>query len=284
MNRFGNTLRTFFFLGLLTLLVMLVGQLVGGRSGLLVAFAFAMVMNFVSYWFSDRMVLAMYRARPASPEEYPALHRMVGDLARRAGLPAPRIYIIPQEAPNAFATGRNPRHAALGVTEGILRILSPEELEGVLAHELAHVDNRDILVGSIAATMAGVIMYLAQMLQFAAFFGGGRSDDDEGGGVLGLLVTIIFAPLAAMLIQMAISRSREYGADSTGARLAGQPFGLAGALEKLARASEVVPMEASPATSHLFIVKPLSAGGLMSLFSTHPPIEERVRRLRSLNY
>ena len=281
MGLFGNKTKTFLLLGLLTVIIMMLGQAMGGRQGMVIAFLFASVMNFFSYWYSDRIVLKLYRAREAGREEYPELHRMVEDLSRRAGLPVPGIYIIPQDSPNAFATGRDYRHAALGVTQGILKMLNREELEGVLAHELSHVKNRDTLIGTVAATMAGAIMLLARFAQWAAIFGGG--DDDDGGG-LGLLAAAIVAPIAAIFIQMAISRSREYLADSTGVRIAGQPFGLAGALEKLGAASSRVPMKGDPSTSHLFIVNPLRGSGLMKLFSTHPPMEERIRRLRTMNY
>lgn len=282
MSAFGNGLRTFVLLAALMVMVMAVGGLLGGRGGMLVALVVAAAMNLISYWFSDRMVLAMYRAREASREAYPELYRTVESLARRAGMPMPRVFVIPQESPNAFATGRNPEHAAVAVTEGILRLMTQAELEGVLAHEMAHVKNRDILVATLAATLAGAIMYLARMAQFSAFFGGGR-DDDNRGGALGLLVAVVVAPIAALLVQMAISRSREYLADGTGARLAG-PQGLAGALEKLGLASRAIPLPANPATSHLFIVKPFSGAGLMSMFSTHPPIQERIRRLREREY
>jgi len=251
---------------------------------MLIAFILAMIMNFGSYWFSDKIVLAMYRAKELSRSEAPEIHRMVEELAQHGGLPKPRIYLIPSDTPNAFATGRNPEHAVVAVTNGIVRLLEPEELKGVLAHELGHVKNRDILIGSIAATLAGVVMMLASMARFAAIFGFGGSDDDDGGGNIFVLILMsILAPLAAMLIQMAISRSREYLADETGARLAGNPRSLASALEKLAYASQRIPMQqASPATAHMFIVNPLRGGGFTRWFSTHPPVEERVRRLRAL--
>ncbi len=284
MKGIGNSFRTFLLLGVLTVMIMLVGEMVGGRHGLYAAFIIAAVMNFFSYWFSDKVVLALYGAKEADRTGQAELYRLVEALARRADIPMPKVYVMPQESPNAFATGRNPGHAAVAVTEGILRLMSREELEGVLAHELSHVKNRDILVASIAATLAGVIMYLGRMLQFSAFFGGGRSDDDDRGGALGLLVAAVLAPIAALMVQMAISRSREYMADSTGARIAGQPYGLASALEKLSAASRMIPMAANPATQHIFIVKPLSGSGLLNMFSTHPPIEERVRRLRSREY
>ena len=280
----ANQLRTGILLTALTALIILIGRMFGGNQGMIIAFIFAMVMNFSSYWFSDKIVLAMYRAKELSPSEAPEIHRMVEELAQRGELPKPRIYMIPSETPNAFATGRNPEHAVVAVTSGIVRLLEPEELKGVLAHELGHVKNRDILIGSIAATLAGVVMMLASMARWAAIFGFGGGDDDDGGGnILVLIAMSIVAPLAAMLIQMAISRSREYLADETGARLAENPRSLASALEKLASASQRIPMQqASPATAHMFIVNPLSGGGFSRWFSTHPPVEERVRRLRSL--
>jgi heat shock protein HtpX len=239
-------------------------------------------MNFFSYWYSDKIVLRMYRAQEVTEREASELYHMVRELVQRANLPMPKVYLIPQEAPNAFATGRDPEHAVVAVTEGLLRIMDREELQGVLAHELAHVKNRDILIGSIAATMAGAIMMLASMARWGAMFGFGRSDDEEGGGggVIGLIVMSILAPLAAMLIQMAISRSREYLADTTGARFAGRPEGLASALEKLGAYSGRIPMDANPSTAHMFTVNPLSGRSLMQLFSTHPPLEERIARLR----
>jgi heat shock protein HtpX len=254
---------------------------------MVMAFVLAMVMNFGSYWFSDRIVLAMYRAQPVDEASAPGLYRIVRGLVTRAGLPMPRVYIIPEEAPNAFATGRNPQHAAIAVTEGILRIMSEDEIEGVLAHELSHVQNRDTLIMAIAATLAGAITYMAHMAQWAMIFGGGRRDSDEegsgGGGLVGGLLMIVLAPIAATLIQLAVSRSREFQADATGARIAGQPWGLAKALEKLEMASKVAaPMQATPATAHLFIVNPLAGGGWTTLFMTHPPIVERVARLRAM--
>jgi heat shock protein HtpX len=243
-------------------------------------------MNFFSYWFSDKIVLRMYNAQEVGPQESPELYGMVQELCRRANLPMPKVYLIPQEAPNAFATGRNPEHAAVAVTEGLLKLMKREEIMGVLAHELAHVRNRDILIGSIAATMAGAIMMLADMARWSAIFGGGRRDGEEGGGGggLGLILMSILAPLGAMLIQMAISRSREYMADATGASFAGTPEGLARALEKLGAYSKRLPMNASPSTAHMFIVNPLSGRSLMSLFSTHPPLEERIARLRGQHF
>jgi heat shock protein HtpX len=254
---------------------------------MLIALVMAAAMNFFSYWFSDKIVLRMYNAREVGPHDGPELYGMVQELCRRAGLPMPKVYVIPQEAPNAFATGRNPEHAAVAVTEGLLQRMNREEAMGVLAHELAHVKNRDILIGSIAATMAGAIMMLADMARWSALFGGGHRNQEEGGGGgggLGLILMSIIAPLAAMLIQMAISRSREYLADATGAGFAGTPEGLARALEKLGAYSKRLPMDASPATAHMFIVNPLSGRSLMSLFSTHPPLEERVARLRGQRF
>ncbi|MGO9372761.1 MAG: zinc metalloprotease HtpX [Syntrophobacteraceae bacterium] len=281
----GSTIRTTLLLAALTVLILWIGKMIGGQGGMFVAFILAVIMNAGSYWFSDKIVLAMYRAQPIEESQAPQVYQIVRGLTSEAHLPMPRIYMIPQEAPNAFATGRNPENAVVAVTEGIMRILTPAELKGVLAHELGHVKNRDILVSSIAATLAGAIMFLASMARWAAIFGGfrGDSDEDSGGGILGLIVTAILAPIAATLIQLAISRSREYLADETGARLAHNPEGLARALEKLAVASERIPMAANPSTAHLFIVNPLSGQALAGLFSTHPPIEERIRRLRSMS-
>ncbi len=278
----SSQIKTGLLMGLLTALILLLGQAAGGPGGLAVAFVLALVMNGVSYWFSDKIVLAMYRGREVSPADAPALHRLVEELAHNAGLPKPRVYVLPSQTPNAFATGRNPRHAAVAVTEGILRLLSPEELRGVLAHELGHVRNRDILTQSVAAVMAGVIMMIANMLKWTAIFGGGRSNDEGGGGPFGALALAIVAPLAAMLVQMAISRTREFEADKAGAQISGTPLSLASALGKLSSASQRLPMqEGNPATAHMFIVNPL-AGGLAGLFSTHPPVEERIRRLQSM--
>jgi heat shock protein HtpX len=248
------------------------------------AFVLAIGMNFFSYWFSDKIVLKMYRAKEVNQDESPEIYRIVEKLTQRANLPMPRIYVIPQEAPNAFATGRNPEHAVVAVTEGLLKLMNRDEIEGVLSHELAHVKNRDILIGSIAATMAGAIMIIANMARFAAFFGGGSRDGERGGGMggIGLLAMSIIAPIAAMVVQMAISRSREYHADESGASFAGKSDGLASALQKLGSYSKRLPMQASPQTAHMFIVNPLSGKSLMSLFSTHPPLEERIARLRGL--
>ncbi|MBI2218740.1 MAG: zinc metalloprotease HtpX [Candidatus Rokubacteria bacterium] len=278
----GNMFKTALLLGLLTAMLVLIGGAVGGRQGMMIAFIFALAMNFASYWFSDKIVLSMYRAHPIEESQAPGLHAMIRRLAQRAGIPMPRVYLIPVDTPNAFATGRNPEHAAVAVTEGIMRILNEDELEGVLAHELAHVKNRDVLISTVAATLAGAITYLAHMAQWAAFWGGGRSDDEEGGSPAAMILMAILAPIAAMLVQMAVSRAREYQADATGARLAGRTYGLAAALGKLHMASQAVPLQANPATAHLFIVNPLTGRSLMMLFSTHPPIEERIARLRSM--
>lgn len=267
-----NVIKTTLLLGVLSGLFLAVGGLMGGNQGLVIAFAFAAVMNFGSYWFSDKIVLRMYKAQEVEPGH--RLHRLTERLVGRAGLPMPKVYVIPSESPNAFATGRNPEHAAVAATEGILRLLDDQELEGVMAHELAHVKNRDILISSIAATIGAAIILLSR---FALFFGGGR---DRGANPVALIATIILAPLAAMMIQAAISRSREFGADRGGAEIAGRPDGLAGALRKLEQGRQRRPMqEANPATAHMFIVKPFSGKGVLSLFSTHPPTEQRVARL-----
>jgi heat shock protein HtpX len=262
---------------------MFVGGMLGGQNGMVIALVMAGCMNFVSYWFSDKMVLRMYNATEIDPQSEPGLFSIVSELAEKAGLPMPKVYIIPQDSPNAFATGRNPSNAAVAVTEGIMKLMSREEIKGVLAHELAHVKNRDILIGTIAATMAGAVMMLANMAKWSAMFGGYRShNDDEGGSIIGVIVTAIVAPFAAMLIQMAISRSREYLADETGAQIAGSPNGLANALEKLDSYSTRIPMDAEPATAHMFISNPFSGRNIFNWFSTHPPIEERVARLRNM--
>jgi heat shock protein HtpX len=284
-----NGFRTTILLAMLTALVVWIGQMFGGPNGAMMALLFAGAMNFISYWFSDKIVLKMYRAQEITANDDPELFGIVQELAGRGGLPMPKVYIIPEEAPNAFATGRNPEHAAVAVTQGIRRILNKRELAGVLGHELSHVKHRDILISSIAATLAGAISYLAQMAQFAAIFGGGRSRDDEGGGgggMFGLLFMMIVAPIAAMLIQMAVSRSREYMADDGGAKLSGDPLALASALRKLHMGAQNIPLDASPATqnatAHMFIVSPLSGGGFASLFSTHPAMEERIARLEAM--
>lgn len=277
----GNQFKTAVLLAALTAFIIMIGGMMGGRQGMIIAFILAGGMNFFSYWYSDRLVLRMYRAQEVNASQAPELYGMVTRLSRNAGLPMPRVYVIPQDTPNAFATGRNPEHAVVAVTEGLMKLMDPGEIEGVLAHELGHIKNRDILIGTIAATMAGAIMMLASMARWAAIFGGGRGDDDEGGmGGLGLIVMSLLAPVAAMIIQMAISRSREYLADATGAAIAGRPDGLADALEKLGAYSQRRPMQANPSTAHMFIVNPLSGRSFQSLFSTHPPIEERVSRLR----
>ncbi len=279
----SNIFKTAMLLAVLTAMLVLIGGAFGGRQGMLMAFVLALLMNLASYWFSDKIVLAMYGARPIDETQAPGLYAIVRRLTTRAGLPMPRVYLIPTDTPNAFATGRNPHHAAVAVTEGIMRILNDEELEGVLAHELAHVKNRDVLISTIAATLAGAITYLAHMAQWAAMFGGRSSDDEErGGNPLALILMAVLAPLAAMLVQLAVSRAREFQADATGARVAGRPRGLAQALEKLERANEAAPMAANPSTAHLFIVNPLGRNVLMRLFSTHPPIEERIARLRAM--
>ena len=276
-------LRTTLLLGAMTGLIMAIGQFMGGSGGLMIAFVFAVIMNFSSYWFSDKIVLRMYGAQEATEAQAPRLHSIVHNLTVRAGLPMPKIYVIPSEGANAFATGRNPSHAAVAVTEGIMRLMDERELTGVLAHELAHVKNRDILISSVAATLAGVIMMLANMAQWTAIFGGFRGDDDDdGGGFIGMMAMAFLAPLAASIIQMAISRTREFAADKIGAEMCGDPMGLASALSKLGLASERVPMDASPQTAHFFIVNPLGGQSFARFFSTHPPLEERISRLRSM--
>ena len=281
-----NYFKTTILLIALTLLLVWVGSMFGGRQGAVYAFAIAMGMNFFSYWFSDKIVLRMYGAREVSDQESPVYYGIVKELVDRAGLPMPRTYIIPTQAMNAFATGRNPGHAAVAVTEGMLNSLSREELRGVLGHELAHVRNRDILISTIVATIAGAVMMLANMARWASIFGGygGRNDEEEGsgGGGFAILFLAILAPIAALLIQMAISRSREYAADKGGAQLTGSPLGLASALEKLQQAAMVRPMDAGQTTAHLFIVNPLSGRSFAAIFSTHPPIEERIKRLRAM--
>jgi heat shock protein HtpX len=271
----GNTFKTALLLTSLTLLLMFIGGYFGGERGLVMGLILAGVMNFGCYFFSDKIALATYRAQPVTREQLPRAYQVVERLTQKAGLPMPKIYVIPTDSPNAFATGRNPQHSSVAVTEGILNLLNDEELEGVLAHELGHVNNRDILISSVAATLAGAITYLAR---FAMFFGGGSRDERRGGG-LGALVMIILAPIAAMLIQLAVSRSREYQADQTGAQLTGNPYALASALAKLDAYSERIPMAATPSTAHLFIIQPLLGVNLGNLFSTHPPIAARIERL-----
>ena len=277
-----NNIKTLFLLVTMTLILIWAGAAMGGKQGMTLALIFALGMNFFAYWFSDKIVLKMYRAKEVTEAEAPELYGTVRRLAQKAEIPMPRVYIIDQEQPNAFATGRNPQHAAVAVTTGIMRILSQEELQGVIGHELAHVKHRDILISTIAATIAGAISFLAQMAQWAMIFGH-RGDDDEGGSPIAAFVMMIVGPIAAMIVQMAISRSREYVADEGGARIAGNPRYLSGALRKLHRASQKIPMDANPATSHMFIVNPLSGGGILKLFSTHPPIEERISRLESMS-
>jgi heat shock protein HtpX len=273
----ANGMKTVLLLGALSGLLLVIGDLIGGANGLVIAFVIAAVMNLGSYWFSDKIVLRMYRAQEVSAGH--PLHSIVARLAQRASLPMPKVYIIPDASPNAFATGRNPSHAAVAATQGIMQVLSEHELEGVIAHELAHVKNRDILISSVAATIAAAIVMVARMAGYAAMFSGGRDDNREGGNPLAMLAMMIVAPLAAMLIQAAISRSREFAADAGGAAIAGTPYGLADALRKIDAASKRVPLDANPATAHMFIVKPFSGAGLMSLFSTHPPTEARIQAL-----
>jgi heat shock protein HtpX len=270
----SNTVKTAMLLGALSALLLLIGEALGGAQGLVLGFLFAAITNFVSYWFSDKIVLRMYGAREAEPDS--RLVRIVTELAQHAGLPQPRCYVIPEPSPNAFATGRNPEHAAVAATEGILQLLTDEELKGVLAHELAHVKHRDILTSSVAATLAAAIMMVSR---FAMFFGGARDDDRRGGNPIALIATVILAPIAAMLIQMAISRSREFDADAAGASMAGSPAGLVSALQKLEAASKAVPLDANPATAHMFIIKPFSVSGLAGLFSSHPPTSDRIEAL-----
>ena len=280
-----NTMKTFFLMALLTVLLVFVGNLLGGNNGMILAFIFAVAMNFGTYWFSDKLVLRMYKAQEMKPDDNPTLVRVTSELAQRAGLPMPKLYLIPSDQPNAFATGRDPHHAAVAVTDGILRTLSEDELRGVIAHELSHVKHRDILIGTVAATVAGAISMLAHMAQWALIFGGGRSSGDrDSGNPISAIAMIILAPIAAMMIQMAISRSREFLADEGAAELSGSPLSLAGALRKLDMNSKRIPMEATPATAHMFIVSPLRGGGFAKLFSTHPPVEERIERLERMVY
>lgn len=281
-----NTLKTALLMAFLTVLLVLIGGAIGGRGGMTMALLLAGGMNFFSYWFSDKIVLRMYGAEPLEEQDNPRFYGIVRRLAERAALPMPKVYVIQDDSPNAFATGRNPSHAAVAATTGIMRLLTDDELAGVMAHELGHVKNRDILISTLAATFAGAITYLAHIAQWGAMFGGGRSDDDEGGGMFGMFGMIfmaILAPIAAMLVQMAISRSREFGADAAGAHISGNPLSLAHALQKLELGSQQIPMNANAATAHMFIVNPLTGGGMMSLFSTHPPIPERVHRLEDIS-
>jgi heat shock protein HtpX len=274
----NNSLKTVLLLGLLSGILLVLGEALGGANGLVTAFGFAVVMNFVSYWFSDKIVLKMYRAQEVGPDH--RLSIMTRRLATQAHLPMPKVYVSPDASPNAFATGRNPSHAAVAATEGIMRLLNDQELEGVIAHELAHVKHRDILISSVAATVAAAIMMTARMAQFAAMFGGGGNRDERGGSnPIAMLATMILAPIAAMLVQAAISRSREFQADAGGAKIAGSPHGLINALRKLEMGSKQIPLDANPATAHMFIIKPFSAGGLLGMFSTHPPTEQRIQAL-----
>ena len=277
-----NFFKTTILLAVLTAILVFAGDAFGGRSGAMMALILAGIMNFGAYWFSDKIVLMMYRAKPVTDAEAPELYAITRDLTMKAGLPMPKVYIMDNDTPNAFATGRNPSHAAVAVTRGIMRLLSKEELTGVIGHELAHIQNRDILISTISATIAGAISYLAHMAQWAAMFGSSR-DDERGGNPIALIAMMIVAPLAAMIIQMAISRSREYGADEGGARITGNPLSLANALRKLEYANKRIPMAVpNEATAHMFIVSPLSGGSLLRLFSTHPPIEERIKRLEAM--
>ena len=279
----ANRAKTLLLLTLLTGLLLFIGEALGGRSGLVMALFFAFIMNFISYWFSDSIVLKMYGAREVTPAEMPELHGIIDELVQSAGLPKPKVCVVPEQAPNAFATGRNPEHSAVAVTEGILRVLSPQELKGVIAHELSHIKHRDTLISTVAATIAGAIMFLLRMAQWAWMFGGSRDDDNGGGNILASLLLIVVGPLAAMIIQMAISRSREFKADEEGARISHAPMALADALLKLEAYAHRVPMErATPTTSSFFIVNPLTGKGLLRLFSTHPSTEERVERLRQM--
>src|SRR5258707_1282463 len=271
----GNTFKTAFLLTALTLLLMMIGRAFGGQNGMMIALAVAVVMNFVSYFFSDKIALSMYRAKPVTREELPRAYQIVERLTQKIGLPMPKIYVIPTDSPNAFATGRNPKHASVAVTEGILNLLNDEELEGVLAHELGHVNNRDILISSVAATIAGAITWL----RYGAYFGGMGDRDDRRGGAMGGLLMLILAPIAAMMIQLWVSRTREYEADATGAHFTGNPYALASALTKLDAYSRRVPMMGTPSTAHLFIIQPLLGMSFGNLFSTHPPIAKRIERL-----
>jgi len=281
MNNLVNQFKTFILMSSLTILVVLIGSAIGGQSGMIMAFIFAIVMNGGSYWFSDKIALSMTKSRPITIEDNPELYAMVETLATNANIPMPKLYMIPSAQPNAFATGRNPNHSAVAVTQGLINLLNYDELEGVIAHELAHIKNRDVLISTIAAVMAGIITTMANWAQWALMFGGGNSDDDEAGSFLVALPVIILGPLAAMLVQMAVSRSREYLADSTGSNIAGKSRGLESALLKLEQTSKIIPMNVNPSASHMFIVNPLNSKHIVRLFSTHPPIEDRVRKLQS---
>ncbi|HPD20389.1 MAG: zinc metalloprotease HtpX [Pseudomonadota bacterium] len=277
-----NNLKTFLLMLVMTLILIGIGNILGGTQGMVIAFVLAAVMNFASYWFSDRIVLSMYRAKKIEEQDMPELYSTVRNLTQQASLPMPGLYLIDTPMPNAFATGRNPSHAAVAVTRGIVDLLDSRELSGVIAHELSHVKNRDILISTIAATFAGAVFILARMAQFAAIFGGGRGGRDSRGGVFSLLIVAIVAPLAAMIVRMAISRSREYQADASGAQISGDPLSLAGALRKLESGIQRSRAEVNPSTAHLFIVNPLKGGSILALFSTHPPMEERIRRLEHM--
>jgi heat shock protein HtpX len=280
-----NQAKTFFLMVVLTIIFVALGSVIGGQNGAMIALAVALVMNFVSYWFSDRIVLRMYRAREVSESEAPNLYSIIASLSQKASMPMPRIYMIENDSPNAFATGRNPEHGVVAVTTGIMRLLGREELEGVLAHELTHIKNRDILIQTVAAALAGAITWLGSMARFSLFFGGGRDDDDGGGNIFSVIIFSMLAAFAAMLIQLAISRSREYLADEGGANLTGNPLFLAGALKRLQQGVAFQPMaNANPSTAHMFIVNPFSARGVRALFSTHPPMEERIHRLEEMAY
>ena len=279
-----NSLKVWLLMGVLTILLVMMGSALGGRSGAMMFFLIALAMNFFGYYFSDKIAIKMTKSYPVSQSEAPELYEMIGRLSQRAGMPMPKLYVTPSDQPNAFATGRNPANSAVAVTEGIMRLLNKSEVEGVMAHELAHIKNRDVLVGTIAATFAGAISMIGNMLQWGAIFGMGRGDDEEegGAGIVGVIIMAIVFPIAAMIVQMAISRSREYGADATGAQIAGSTSGLANALLKLESAAQHIPMQVNPAASHMFIVNPLSGATLARLFSTHPPIQERVEKLRGM--
>ena len=281
MSTIANQFKTALLLGLLTGLLLVIGFLIGGQNGLIIGLIFSVLMNFISYFFSDKIVLMMYKAKEAKESNYPQFHKIVNELIKEAGLPKPKLYIIPIQTPNAFATGRNPNHAAVAVTEGILDLLNKEELKGVIAHELAHIKDRDILISTIAATIAGVISYIAMMARFTAL--SGRDNEERGGNIISLILLGILAPIIAMIIQLAISRSREYLADSIGAKISKHPTSLASALEKLDNSVKTKPLKSgNPATAHMFIVNPFSGKSLLGLFSTHPPIQERVKRLKAM--